>query len=216
MNRRGRGRGSSVPVWPRTTTEARATSVPVRPVLSRPAAAAQTARSRPRCRGRISAPKGIARGTFWRGRLNARRWAESFLAGAWRRSAAVGLRRRTAVAAGAYTCSLVSSTYRLALVHFSAHPEPDLSPELVTTQRACTSKVLTLSRKVDECEPLARGGGRSLAAHSTNSARSTGSGQGLPPVHFSAHSEPFLSLKPGDHPAYPTESAYVEPKSGRV
>jgi len=40
--------------------------------------------------------------------------------------------------------------------------------------------------------------------------------QGLTLVHCSAQSEPFMSLTDGRHPAYPTKSAYVELKSGRV
>ena len=36
------------------------------------------------------------------------------------------------------------------------------------------------------------------------------------PVHFSARPEPVLSLTPVNHPAYPTKSAHVKPKSRRV
>jgi len=39
---------------------------------------------------------------------------------------------------------------------------------------------------------------------------------GLTLVHFSAQPEPFVSLKPFNHPMYPTKSAHVKPKSGRV
>ena len=40
--------------------------------------------------------------------------------------------------------------------------------------------------------------------------------QGLTLVHFSAQPEPFLSLKPFNHPAYATKNAHVRKKSGRV
>ena len=42
--------------------------------------------------------------------------------------------------------------------------------------------------------------------------------QGLPLVHFPPQPDPFLSstFEPITHPAYPTQSAHVKPKSGRV
>ena len=75
---------------------------------------------------------------------------------------------------------------------------------------------------MDECKPLDTGedGGR---------GRGGGGGaqrQGLILVHFSAQPKPFWSHLPVPpclidcekimHPTYPTKSAYVEPKTGRV
>jgi hypothetical protein len=93
---------------------------------------------------------------------------------------------------------------------------------------------------VDECEPLI-GGVRAVEGTETDAVRGAGAGQGFTLVHFSAHPEPFLTQnntlhtpehplttpttpkhpldtpeKTSTHTLYPTESAYVGLKSGRV
>ena len=45
------------------------------------------------------------------------------------------------------------------LVHFSAQPELLLSPKSTETPQRVRERVLTSSRKVDECKPLISGGG---------------------------------------------------------
>jgi len=45
----------------------------------------------------------------------------------------------------------------LPLVHFSAQTEPSLTLKSSETTQRITQKVLTTSRKLDECEPLMHG-----------------------------------------------------------
>ena len=49
------------------------------------------------------------------------------------------------------------SRHGLTLVHFSSEHEPSLSMKLHETNQRIPQKVLTLSREVDGCKPLARG-----------------------------------------------------------
>jgi len=60
-----------------------------------------------------------------------------------------------------------------------------------------------------------RGGGRSGVEAGPMASR-TRLTAWLTLVHFPAQPEPFLSPKPPSDPTYPTQSAYVEPSSGRV
>jgi len=59
-------------------------------------------------------------------------------------------------------------------------------------------------------------GGRFLAGGDGEVTQTVGTDQGFTLVYFSAEPEPFSSLTPHSQTAYPTESARVEPKSGRV
>jgi hypothetical protein len=127
----------------------------------------------------------------------------------------------------------------LTLVHLSARPESFLSLWHTDNTRRVIEEVLTLSRKVDECKPLLGGmpPHRGTRAEVTASPSADEILSGDPDHEAGAQSGPLFSstlavlvIEPfrvlfvmssdpriyWRYPTYPTQSAYVELRSGRV